>query len=347
MINSNFGFTPLREVWLGDCYPESYYDHLPNEIADPFRQITEWTKEDTGRLQQFLESRGIVVRRPVFDSVDDHITKNGHLAKPPVTPRDLYMTLGKTLYSVHDQHIKTQIGLSKDPWSHWFDYYQAQGFDVQYKEWPLCPPAIVRMGQDLYLDYDSHSNDERQWQLVCQWMVDNSRKYRINVCKTNGHSDGVFCPVAPGVLVTSHYKSNYSQSFPGWEVFKIPGELHNFPAEENKNKWDVKDAAITNNRAFNQHVQNNARDWIGNFEETVFEVNMLVLDQHNVVAMKDYPPLTKWLDERGITVHFFDLRTRSFWDGGWHCFTLDIHREDTQADLFPTRGDNGVFWRLN
>ena len=31
MINSNFGFTPLKEVWLGDCYPESYYDHLPNK----------------------------------------------------------------------------------------------------------------------------------------------------------------------------------------------------------------------------------------------------------------------------------------------------------------------------
>ena len=74
---------------------------------------------------------------------------------------------------------------------------------------------------------------------------------------------------------------------------------------------------------------------------------MLVLDEKNVVAMKDYPPLTKWLDERGITVHFFDLRTRSFWDGGWHCFTLDIHREDTTLDLFPNRGDNGVFWRVN
>ena len=25
MINSHFGFTPLKEVWLGDCYPLSYY----------------------------------------------------------------------------------------------------------------------------------------------------------------------------------------------------------------------------------------------------------------------------------------------------------------------------------
>ena len=72
MINSNFGFTPLKEVWIGDCYPESYYDHLPNDVADPFRQITEWTKEDLNKLQKFLEGKGIIVQRPVFESIDDY-----------------------------------------------------------------------------------------------------------------------------------------------------------------------------------------------------------------------------------------------------------------------------------
>ena len=59
---------------------------------------------------------------------------------------------------------------------------------------------------------------------------------------------------------------------------------------------------------------------------------MLVLDEKNVVAMKDYPPLTEWLDKRGINVHLFDLRTRNFWDGGWHCLTLDIKRNGDQVD---------------
>ena len=340
MINSNFGFTPLKEVWLGDCYPESYYDHLPNEIADPFRQITQWTKEDTGKLQQFLEDRGIVVRRPVFDSIDNYINYDGHLERPPVTPRDHYFVLDKTLYSLHNK-------LPSDPWNHWLEHYRLQNYDVQIPKDQLinclAPPALVRVGKDLYLDQDSHPH---VWGFMCQWMVETSRHYRVNICSTSGHSDAVFCPVAPGVLVTSHYKSSYNQSFPDWEAFKIPPELHNFPPEAKKNQWHIKNDAISNNRAFNQHVQNNARDWIGNFEETVFEVNMLVLDERNVVAMKDYPPLTKWLDERGITVHFFDLRTRSFWDGGWHCFTLDICREDSKKDLFPERGDNGVYWKL-
>jgi hypothetical protein len=78
----------------------------------------------------------------------------------------------------------------------------------------------------------------------------------------------------------------------------------------------------------------------------VFEVNMLVLDEHNVVSMKSYEPLDRWLEERGITNHHFPMRTDQFWDGGWHCLKLDIHREDFQKDLFPERGSNGVYWRI-
>ena len=338
MINSNFGFTPLREVWLGDCYPESYYDHLPNEIADPFRQITEWTKEDTGKLQTFLESRGIVVRRPVFTGIDNYINDNGTLAKPPVTPRDNYLVLDKTLYSLHNT-------LKIDPWDYWLEHYQQQGLDIQRPKDQsincLSPPSLVRIGKDLVLDIDSHAP---YWGYLAEWVVEQGKNYRVNICETGGHSDGVFCPVAPGLIASTHYKTDYSQSFPGWELFKIHPALNNFTHPKN---WAAHDAAIDGNKAFDQHLQTLAQDWVGNFRETVFEVNMLVLDEKNVVAMKDFPPLTRWLHKRGITVHFFDLRTRSFWDGGWHCFTLDIHREDTAQDLFPERGDNGVYWRLN
>lgn len=336
MINSNFGFTPLKEVWLGDCYPESYYDHLPNEIADPFRQITEWTKEDTKKLQNFLENFGITVRRPVFTTIDDYLDEFDNLVRPPITPRDHYLTLDKTLYSLHNK-------LKKDPWQHWLTHYQSYNFNVQTPvDLPincLCPPSLVRIGKDLFLDHDSHPHT---WGFICEWLVEKSKQYRMNICSTAGHSDGVFCPVAPGVLVSSHYKNDYSHSFPGWEVFKIPNNLNNF---NHPKDWWIQDHHINNNRAFNQYIQSAAASWVGNFRETVFEVNMLVIDEKNVVSMKDYPPLSEWLAKKGITLHCMDLRTRSFWDGGWHCLTLDIHREDSITDLFPERGDTGVYWR--
>jgi hypothetical protein len=341
MINSNFGFTPLKEVWLGDCYPESFYDHLPNEISDPFRQITEWTKQDTGRLQKFLEQQGIVVRRPTFDSIDDYINDQGVLTKPPITPRDHYLVLGNTLYSLDNK-------LSKDPWHHVMDQYQQQGFDVQSpKDLPIncvSPPSLVRMGRDLYLDTHTHMD---AWGYLCEWMVNTSVDYRVNICLTYGHSDAVFCPIAPGIIASSHYKSNYDQSFPGWEVFKIPNRLNNFRyGSETPKNFYCATPQIDNNRAFNQYIIDYAKNWVGDFKETVYEVNMLVLDEKNVVAMKEYPTLTKWLEDKGITVHYFDFRCRSFWDGGWHCLTLDIHREDSKTDLFPERGENGVYWRL-
>lgn len=342
MINSNFGFTPLKEIWLGDCYPASFYDHLPSAVRDAFYTVTEWTKEDTKRLQDFLESKGIIVRRPVFKDIDNYLDSTDNLIKPPITPRDNYLVLGKTLYSL--------LRLGKyDPWQHWIDHYQSQGFDVQQpKDKPInCvqPPSLVRVGKDLVIDTESHKHI---WGFVCQWMVETAQNYRINISNTKGHTDSVFCPVAKNVIVTSHWKTDYSESFPGWEVFHVPAEFanHYINTNNNNNTWKLNNPILDNNKEFNQHVMYNAPDWVGDFRETVFEVNMLVIDEHNVVAMKEYPPLFEWLEKRGITVHLFDFRARTFWDGGWHCLTLDIHRDDSKLDLFPDRGSNGVYWRL-
>jgi hypothetical protein len=246
--------------------------------------------------------------------------------------------LDKTLYSLHND-------LKKDPWRHSLDLYSSAGFDVQYPvNQPmncLSPPALVRMGQDLFIDKDTHPH---VWGFICEWMIRTSTNYRVNICQTNGHADGVFCPVAPGIIVSSHYKSDYSQSFPGWEVFKIPlKEL----GKRGHTRWRTSSTTINQNKTFSDYILKNANDWVGNFEETVYEVNMLVIDEHNVIAMKEYPPLTEWLFKRGINVHYFDLRTRTFWDGGWHCFTLDINRDDSKTNLFSSDNQTGVQWKLN
>lgn len=339
MINSNFGFTPLKEVWIGDCYPESFYDHLPSDVRDAFCTITEWTKKDTKKLQDFLESRGITVRRPVFKDIEYYLDDQEQLVKPPITPRDHYMVLDNTIYSLH-------ANKKYDPWQHWLDYYREHGCDVQQPMHTpincIAPPAVVRVGQDLVVDVNTHSH---VWGFVCQWMVEQSKDYRINVCSTGGHSDGVFCPVAKNTIVTTHYKVDYSESFPGWEVFHVPPRFANHG--NSLLPWTAYDQKVDHNKQFAQHVLSRASDWVGNFKETVFEVNMLVIDEHNVIAMKEYPPLIEWLAQRGITVHLFDFRARSFWDGGWHCLTLDIRRDDSKTDLFPERGDNGVYWRLH
>ena len=44
IVRSFTGFQPLRETWLGDCYPIHYYDHFDNKSRDFFSYITEIIK---------------------------------------------------------------------------------------------------------------------------------------------------------------------------------------------------------------------------------------------------------------------------------------------------------------
>jgi hypothetical protein len=335
LINSNFGFTPLKEVWLGDCYPAHFYDHLPAAVQDAFYQITEWTQQDLFAFQLFLECRGIIVRRPVFNSIDQHLDHCDNLVKPPIVPRDNYLVLGQTLYSLHNQ-------LPRDPWQEHMMHYQQAGYDVQQPVGQaincLAPPSLVRVGQDLYIDHQSHRD---VWGFVCEWMIDQSRHYRINVLETDGHSDGVFCPVAPGLIMSTHYKYDYSKSFPDWQVFHIPAPSNSAGSFE---QWQTPSNEINCNRSFAQHILTHAQDWVGNYQETVFEVNALVIDRHNIVVTREHPALFAWLRDHEIEPHVFEFRCRNFWDGGWHCLTLDIERQDQMTDLFPHRGTPGVKW---
>ena len=73
MVNSHDSWSKLQEVWLGDVYPASWYDHLAPEVRDCFHEITEKTKQDLEKIQKKLESFGVKVRRPIYNNIDDFL----------------------------------------------------------------------------------------------------------------------------------------------------------------------------------------------------------------------------------------------------------------------------------
>ena len=66
--------------------------------------------------------------------------------------------------------------------------------------------------------------------------------------------------------------------------------------------------------------------------ETILDVNCLVLDDKHVVVNSDNPILVDALHKHNMEPVFCPLRHRFFFDGGWHCLTLDIEREGGQND---------------
>ena len=78
--------------------------------------------------------------------------------------------------------------------------------------------------------------------------------------------------------------------------------------------------------------------WTGYVEETVFDVNMLIIDPKNVMVFNYNKLVFDALERYGITPHVVPFRHRYFWDGGIHCVTTDLDRSGTMQDYFSQRG---------
>jgi len=75
-------------------------------------------------------------------------------------------------------------------------------------------------------------------------------------------------------------------------------------------------------------------DWVGYVEETVFDVNMLSIDQNTIICNNYNKDVFAHFKKHKVEPIIFNFRHRYFWDGGVHCITQDLYREGTQEDYF-------------
>ena len=158
---------------------------------------------------------------------------------------------------------------------------------------------------------------------------------------TPGHADGTYCPVTPGLIISLKDVPTYADTFPNWEVVYLPNQswekVRPFLTLKEKNcgKWWIPGFE------YDQDVVNVVEQWLGHWtgyvEETVFDVNMLIVDPKNVMVFSYNKQVFDALERYGITPHIVPFRHRYFWDGGIHCLTSDLHREGTMQDYFPER----------
>ena len=343
MISSHSGFQPLKTVWLGDVYPNKFYDHYKSDLKDSLCKLTETTKSDLKNIESKLLELGVNVQRPTFESIDLYMSDD-KLTKPPICPRDWALTLGNTLY------ITPQYESGTEPWQWAIDEYVSAGCDVRilkrFCDTPdpavfLNYPSVVRVGKDIYIAYaKGHQLQADNVNIVCKEL---SKNYRVHVTHTSDHSDGVFCPVRPGQIFSTHYRKKYSETFPDWEVFFLTDTTRTNKRKHNgwNGRWQRNDHYLP---YYNDNLVSYALDWLGNSNETVFEVNMLVVDEKNVICIAEDDAACKKLESLGITPHVINFQTRGFWDGGIHCVTLDIDRQGECLDYWPDRGPNGIYY---
>ena len=287
-----------------------------------------------------MEEFGVVVQRPVYNNINDLLNQDGVLVKPQITPRDHHVVIGNKLIICPN---------TSHSWNHAVNQYRQDSDSIVTHQPELqtlgyvCGANSVRAGKDIYLDlfhyYDKQSMLEQQLQEYPQHVAPLVEDYRVHLLFNGGHVDGCFAIAKPGLLITSRYFTEYEKTFPGWSQINITNPEF-FIAQPRRGpiytgKWW--DTTTSPSKAFNDHIIKHALDWVGNYTETYFEVNCLVIDEKNILMLGENEKVFRELERHGITAHSLPFRTRTFWDGGLHCLTLDIRRQDSMINLFPAR----------
>lgn len=375
---------PLRVCVVGRSYPPEFYSWITvPRVRTLFERMAIETEEDYQAIIKKLEEFGVTVLRP---NLSQHTLIGGKYLPPPMCPRDFMIMLGQDFYEIATLDFKQFYYDVKDPswppcetwqeflslpkaiqdecnnvhhlseyrdfyssYDHIFDHIAQQGHLIQSaRDFSKGPGGMItRVGRDIYFGTDSYDQDQTAYLAHLNQKFKHTRNHVVN---TGGHSDGTYCPVCPGLIISTKDVPTYATTFPGWEVVYLPNmvdyyidrkNLHRVKPflklkHRNGGRWWI--PGWEHDQAVTDVVETALTHWTGYVEETVFDVNMLVIDPKNVIVYNYNKVVFDALDRYGITAHVIPFRHKLFWDAGIHCLTADLDRDGVPQDYFPERG---------
>jgi len=329
---------PLKVCIVGRSYPPEFYSWIKvPHVRSLFEKIAIETEEDYQNIIKKLQSFGVSVLRPELYETDHYLVgDDSKYICPPMTPRDYTVMIGDVFYESTNGHDVWQSG-----WEHIFAQIRSQGNIIRRPDNESINGAMVsRIGKDLYFGTEHYSQDQTIYKTLLDKEFTHTRNHIVN---TGGHGDGTYCPVAPGLIISLKDVPTYANTFPGWEVVYLPGQswskVKSFLELKKKNqgKWWI--PGFEHDQDVINVIESWLSHWTGYVEETVFDVNMLIIDPKNVIVFNYNKLVFDALLRFGITPHIVPFRHRYFWDGGIHCITSDLHREGSMQDYFPERNN--------
>ena len=234
--------------------------------------------------------------------------------------------------NVDQRHLDAKLGF----YQHVFDHIGQQGNKIVYTDLDFINGCFVsRIGRDLYFATQTYHDDKQEILAQVNQLFPGTRNHVVN---SGGHGDAVYCPVTPGLIISLNDIPTYQDTFPDWEVLYLPPSNYSHMREfehsmkKNKGRWFMPGFEQS------QHLQNMVDhyfdEWIGQVSETVFDVNILIIDPKNIVVSTHNYQVEKACARHGIEVHVSPFRHKYFWDCGIHCVTNDLNRIGSQLDFF-------------
>lgn len=359
---------PLKVCMLGNNYAPEFFNGIPDKAGDPLKRICEETLEDLEGFKTILQDFGAEVIQPDMDRSERFIDNPSTYPRGPLQPRDHQIVLGNTCITNSNDHpsiVETLVKYCESDlvstkylpipeykynevacfesgdWPTYDDYSKGAKLknfvkqeiaDLEFYCFPISSADSFLLDDRLLIgkELDYIQDAKVSIEDIIKSNVD--KDISIEYTSMDGHIDSNFHPIKPGAILSLLDVQNYSETFPGWDVCYLENQswskVKGFTELKmlNAGKWWL--AGEEDNAEFTHFVETWLQDWVGYVEETVFDVNVLMLDEHHCcVSQENNEQINTFLKKHNIEPVHVPFRHRYFWDGGLHCITLDLYRE--------------------
>ena len=355
-------YDPLEEIIVADTYLPGDADALfPGRDLSSFNRILEETKQDFDGLANYLSAGGIKVHRPQVHKFSQAVAMPGfdvNFPMSPVVPRDQYKVQGNTI-------LQTYTSMP-DRYFDSISYYNIfqNMFEQGYNWISQPPPGLQNLGvQDAWYAsagqiYKGRLADKLLWHTATMFSVGDAVIINDQGPGTNLGLEWIKRNLPDYNFVHNHSTSmrNFGHIDHGFFMIDdetvIHGGLQWVPQVlRDKHLIDVsehvseikldkylKDYLVTKGKNDLDWMDKYLENWRGYVQEVCFDLNVLVIDRHNVVFARELPDLFRLLESHQIECHVCPQRHMLYWEGGVHCATLDVKRHGRKRSIIQSTG---------
>ena len=298
MIKSHNEWDQLREVVVGRADYANYSTEDPVYNASPVpdeskpqgpvdQRIIDEANEDLENLVSILKQAGVIVHRP---EVMDFQKIDGMSV---YCPRDRLLIAGETVVDVAMQYPSRDIEILC--YNHL--YHSSEVISQPRLDNAILDAANICRLNDRWIMLESPSGNKAGHRWIQEQFPD--IKIELVNLYVGVHIDSTIIPIREGLVLLNGSRvneNNMPESLKGWDKIYV---------------HEVNPTPYTNHPM--------ASNWIA--------LNMLSISPDTVIMDQHQPELIKRIESYGITVVPSELRHSRSLGGGFHCVTLDLHRE--------------------
>ena len=332
MLQTRFGvkiFRPELPEDLSTLYIDNKWVQPPTAPRDYFLMIQDqfWVPI----IPNASHAWSIFYRQNKNNSWPDFVRPHDFYTAMPAESVELFAKFEK-FKQIDQQHLDTKLSF----YNHVFTDIKNQGNKIIKTELDFINGCFVsRIGQDLYFATQTYHDDQPAILEQMNQLFPTTRNHVVNA---GGHGDATYCPITPGLIVSLRDIPTYADTFPDWEVVYLPPSEYSHMREfetsmkRNKGRWFM--PGFEQDQNLINIVDHYFDGWVGHAAETVFHVNILIVDPKNIIVSGHNDQVEAACARHGIEVHVVPFRHKYFWDCGTHCATNDLSRNGKIHNYF-------------